>query len=55
MHKELLNKDDINRAITRMAHEIVEKNKGTELLCLVGIHRGGVHLAKSLVSKIKEI
>lgn len=55
MHKELLNKDDINRAITRMAHEIVEKNKGTEMLCLVGIHRGGVHLAKRLVSKIKEI
>jgi pyrimidine operon attenuation protein/uracil phosphoribosyltransferase len=55
MHKELLNKDDINRAITRMAHEIVEKNKGTERLCLVGIHRGGVHLAKRLVLKIKEI
>jgi pyrimidine operon attenuation protein/uracil phosphoribosyltransferase len=55
MHKELLNKDDINRAITRMAHEIVEKNKGTERLCLVGIHRGGVHLAKRLVSTIKEI
>ena len=55
MHKELLNKDDINRAITRMAHEIVEKNKGTERLCLVGIQRGGVHLAKRLVSKIKEI
>lgn len=55
MHKELLNKDDINRAITRMAHEIVEKNKGTESLCLVGIQRGGVHLAKRLVSKIKEI
>lgn len=55
MHKELLNKDDINRAITRMAHEIVEKNKGTERLCLVGIQRGGVHLAKRLFSKIKEI
>jgi len=55
MHKELLNKDDINRAITRMAHEIVEKNKGTEKLCIVGIQRGGVHLAKRLVLKIKEI
>jgi pyrimidine operon attenuation protein/uracil phosphoribosyltransferase len=55
MHKELLNKDDINRALMRMAHEIVEKNKGTERLCLVGIQRGGVHLAKRLASKIKEI
>jgi pyrimidine operon attenuation protein/uracil phosphoribosyltransferase len=55
MHKELLNKDDINRALMRMAHEIVEKNKGTERLCLVGIQRGGVYLAKRLALKIKEI
>ncbi|MBM4128775.1 MAG: bifunctional pyr operon transcriptional regulator/uracil phosphoribosyltransferase PyrR [Nitrospira sp.] len=54
MTKELLNKDDINRALTRMAHEIIEKNKGTEKLCLVGIQRGGVHLAKRLAAKIKE-
>jgi pyrimidine operon attenuation protein/uracil phosphoribosyltransferase len=54
MPKELLNKDDITRALTRMAHEIIEKNKGTEKLCLVGIQRGGVHLAKRLASKIKE-
>jgi len=55
MRKELLNKMDIDRALTRMAHEIIEKNKGMERLCLVGIQRGGVHLAKRLASKIKEI
>ncbi len=55
MSKELMNKQDIDRTLTRMAHEIVEKNKGTEKLCLVGIQRGGVHLAKRLASKIKEI
>jgi pyrimidine operon attenuation protein/uracil phosphoribosyltransferase len=55
MPKELFNKKDIDRALTRMAHEIIEKNKGTDRLCLVGIQRGGVHLAKRLVSKIKEI
>jgi pyrimidine operon attenuation protein/uracil phosphoribosyltransferase len=55
MPKELLNKKDIDRALTRMAHEIIEKNKGIERLCLVGIQRGGVHLAKRLASKIKEI
>lgn len=55
MPKELMNKKDIDRALTRMTHEIIEKNKGTEKLCLVGIQRGGVHLAKRLASKIKQI
>jgi pyrimidine operon attenuation protein/uracil phosphoribosyltransferase len=55
MPKELLSKKDMDRALTRMSHEIIEKNKGTDRLCLVGIQRGGVHLAKRLASKIKEI
>jgi pyrimidine operon attenuation protein/uracil phosphoribosyltransferase len=55
MTKELMNQNDIDRALTRIAHEIIEKNKGIEKLCLVGIQRGGVHLAKRLVSKIKLI
>lgn len=38
-----------------MAHEILERNKGISNLCLVGIQRGGVHLAKRLARKIKEI
>jgi len=55
MPKELLDKKDIERAIVRMAHEIIEKNKGPESLCLVGIQRGGVHVAKRLSAKLKEI
>ena len=55
MLKELLDKKDIDRILARMAHEILEKNKGTKELCLVGIQRGGVHLAKRLAGKIKEI
>lgn len=55
MPKELLNKNDIDRTLTRIAHEIIEKNKGTENLCLVGIQRGGVHLAKRLATEIKTI
>jgi pyrimidine operon attenuation protein/uracil phosphoribosyltransferase len=55
MTKELLSKKDIDRALTRMAHEVIEKNKGIDRLCLVGIQRGGVHLAKRLSSKIKKI
>ena len=55
MSKELMNKTDIDRALTRMAHEIIEKNKGTDRLCLIGIQRGGAHLAKRLAAKIMQI
>jgi len=55
MSKDLLDKKDIERAITRMAHEIIEKNKGIKSICLVGIQRGGVHIANRLSSKLKEI
>lgn len=55
MAKELLNKKDIERIISRVAHEIIEKNKGPEGICLVGIQRGGVHLAARIAKKIKAI
>jgi len=55
MPKELLDKKDIDRVLSRMAHEILERNKGAKGLCLVGIQRGGVHLAKRLAHRIKEI
>lgn len=55
MPKELLDKTDIDRAITRMAHEIIEKNKGITALCLVGIQRGGVHIAKRLSNVLEAI
>ncbi len=55
MSKELMNKKDIDRALTRIAHEIIEKNKGISKLCLVGIQRGGVHLARRIAAKIGEI
>ncbi len=55
MAKELLDKKDIERAITRMAHEIIERNKGISDICLIGIQRGGVHLANRLSAKLKEI
>ncbi|RJQ21220.1 MAG: bifunctional pyr operon transcriptional regulator/uracil phosphoribosyltransferase PyrR [Nitrospiraceae bacterium] len=55
MSKKLLDSNDINRAIRRMAHEIIEKNKGIDGLCLVGIQKGGVLLAKRLASEIEAI
>lgn len=45
----------INRAITRIAHEILEKNKGAKDIVLVGIKTRGVPLAHRLVEKIKLI
>ena len=51
----ILDKTGIDRALTRIAHEVLEKNKGARDLVLVGIQRGGVHLAKRLAAKIKEI
>ena len=52
---KILDKDAIARALMRIAHEILEKNKGTENLCLVGIRNRGVYLAKRLAECIKKI
>lgn len=49
---KLMESDDVRRALTRIAHEIVERNKGTQGLCLVGIHTRGIPLAKRLASII---
>lgn len=45
----------IQRALTRIAHEIVEKNKGTKDLIIVGIRRRGVPLAERLSKIINDI
>ena len=52
---EILDSEGINRALTRIAHEILEKNKGVENLVLVGIRTGGDYLAAQLQQKISEI
>ena len=46
---------DMTRAMTRIAHEILERNKGVKDLGLVGIRTGGVHLAHRLVRRIQDI
>ena len=46
---------DITRAMTRIAHEILERNKGVKDLALVGIRTGGVHLAHRLARRIQDI
>ncbi len=53
--KILLDKQDINRSLTRIAHEIWERNRGMENLVLIGIRRHGVPIAQRLSQKLKEI
>jgi pyrimidine operon attenuation protein/uracil phosphoribosyltransferase len=53
--KEILNNREIKRAITRIAHEILERNKGIENLCLIGIQRGGVVLVQRLAEEISVV
>lgn len=52
---QILDEDGIRRAITRIAHEIVERNKGVGDIALVGIRRRGVPLAQRLAAKLAEI
>ncbi len=54
MPKKLLDKKEINRAITRISHEIIERSKGGEDICLVGIQRGGIHIAERLARNIAQ-
>lgn len=55
MKKVLFDSKDIERTLIRIAHSIIEKNRDTEKLCLVGIQRGGVYLANRLAKIIREI
>jgi len=53
--KHVLGADDVRRAITRMAHEIIERNRGLVDVALIGIQTGGVWLADSLGAEIARI
>ena len=45
----------VNRALTRIAHEILERNGGCDQVCLVGIRRRGEPLARGIAKRIAEI
>lgn len=53
--RTVLDAPDIRRAITRIAYEIIESNKGSDNLLLLGIPRRGVPLAKRLATQIADI
>jgi pyrimidine operon attenuation protein/uracil phosphoribosyltransferase len=50
----LMDASQMNRALSRIAHEIIERNKGIEHVALVGIRRRGVPLAQRLAARLKE-
>ena len=53
--KQVLGPDDVRRAVTRMAHEIIERNHGVAGVALIGLQRGGVWLAEMLGAEIRRI
>jgi pyrimidine operon attenuation protein/uracil phosphoribosyltransferase len=52
---QIMDKTAIARALTRIAHEILERNKGVKDLVLVGIRTRGIPLSRRLVQRIEEI
>lgn len=53
--KQVLGPDDVRRAVTRIAHEIIERNHGLDGVALIGLQRGGVWLAEALGAEIARI
>ena len=53
--RRVLEAPDIGRALTRIAHEILERNRGGESLVLLGIPSRGVPLAERIAAKISEV
>jgi pyrimidine operon attenuation protein/uracil phosphoribosyltransferase len=51
----VLDEQAIRRALTRISHQIIEKNKGIENCVLVGIRTRGIYLARRLAERIMEI
>ncbi len=51
---QIMDAEIMRRSLARVAHEIIERNNGTEDLVLIGIRRRGVPLAKRLAELVKE-
>ena len=49
---QVIDHDDLRRIITRLAHEMIERNKGTERMLVVGIRTRGAVLAERIVKTI---
>lgn len=55
MTRQVLEPADISRSLRRIAHEIIERNRGASTLTLIGIHTRGVPLAQRLAVAIEEV
>ena len=53
--KVILDEKAMDRAIARISYEILERNKGADDICLIGILSRGVHLARRIAGKIEDI
>lgn len=53
--RQILDESDMRRAVSRIAHEVVERNHGIHDLVIIGIHTRGVPLAKRLAEYIRRI
>lgn len=51
----IMSSEDIDRALIRLSHQIIEKNNGVNNLCLIGIKTRGVPLAERIAANIKRI
>jgi len=52
---KIVDEEGLNRTITRLAHEILERNKGSRNIVLIGMRTRGEYIANRIKSKIKEI
>jgi pyrimidine operon attenuation protein/uracil phosphoribosyltransferase len=54
-HSQVLTAADVQRAVTRMAHEVAERNGGLEDIVLVGLQTGGVPLARQMAKVLEKV
>ncbi len=52
---QVMSADDVHRAVTRMAHEVAERNRGLHDVVLIGLQTGGVAIAEHLADTLAEV
>ena len=51
----IMDESSMTRAVARISYEILERNKGAEDLCFIGIFSRGVHIAERIAAKLQEL
>ena len=55
LKSQIMDEAAVSRALKRISHEIIERNNGTEDVCLIGIRRRGIPLAGSVAANLQDI